>query len=135
MKKMSSLQIVLFSIFLGVSASSFAADFFLKFTNAAGESKIVSCPNGTCAVSDLAVGEYKVEQTDKEGKPVSNPLVLEHQVKSPRDAASGLATGKRQHKPLMTDTTGSFSVSITEASSMVSVQDHNSSRSNKTATK
>lgn len=137
MKKMISLQIILFSIFACVSTSSFAADIYLKFTGTNGQSKIVSCPNATCAVSDLAVGEYKVEQTDKEGKAVSSPLVLNHEIKSPRDAASGLATGKRTHKPIRmtTDTTGVFNVSITEANSTVSVQDHNSSRSNKTATK
>lgn len=33
---------------------------------------------------------------------VSNPSVAEHhEVKSPRDAASGLATGKRQHEPII----------------------------------
>lgn len=137
MKKITSLQILLFSIFVAVSASSFAADMHLKFTGVNGESKIVSCPDGTCVVSDLAVGEYKVEQTDKDGKAVSSPVVLSHEVKSPRDAASGLATGKRTHKPIRmtTDATGVFSVSITEANTTVTAQDHNSSRSNKTGSK
>jgi hypothetical protein len=137
MKKITSLQIFLFSVFVGVSASSFAADMYLKFTGVNGESKIVLCPNSSCEVSDLAVGEYKVEQTDKEGKAVSNPVVLSHEVKSPRDAASGLATGKRTHKPIRmtTDATGVFSVSITEADTVVSAQDHNSTRSNKTGNK
>lgn len=137
MKKMISLQAILFSIFAVVSAPGFAADIYLKFTGVNGESKIVSCPNATCVISDLAVGEYKVEQTDKDGKAVSTPLVLNHQVKSPHDAASGQATGKRTHKPMRmtTDTTGVFNVSITEAGTAVSVQDHNSSRSNKTGSK
>lgn len=32
--------------------------------------------------------------------PASEPKPAEHTVKSPRDASSGMATGKRQHKPV-----------------------------------
>ncbi|MBK8188806.1 MAG: hypothetical protein IPK77_17010 [Cellvibrio sp.] len=133
MKKITSLPMLFFVFFVGISSSSFAADMYLKFTGVNGESKIVSCPDATCVISDLAVGEYKVEQTDKDGKAISNPVVLSHEVKSPRDAASGLATGKRTHKPMkmITDSTGVFTLSITELNTVVAVQDHNSSRSNK----
>ena len=93
MKKITSLQIFLFSIFVGVSASSFAADMYLKFTGVDGESKVVSCPNGTCVVSDLAVGEYKVEQTDKDGKAVSSPVVLSHDVNIPSHLFQDLKNG------------------------------------------
>jgi len=41
-------------------------------------------------------GESKQTPTSQQGESVRNPLV------SPRDAASGLPTGKRQHKPVRT---------------------------------
>lgn len=129
---------VFFAFLVAVSQASFAADFYLKITDAKGESKIVTCPNSTCDIKDLAVGNYKIQQTDQAGNPVTTLLALDHQIKSPRDAASGLATGKRTHKPvslLTADSSGVSNISITEANSTLSVQDHNSSRSNKTGSK
>ena len=64
---------------------------------------IVKCMNGSCPVEGLKAGEYMVSLCDAKGKSVvagPTPLSFEYEVKAPRDAASGLPTGKRQHKPM-----------------------------------
>lgn len=77
-----------------------ASDMYIKISDVKGESRVVQCPAGTCALSDLAAGTYQVQVCDEKGAAVSSSAALSHSIKSPRDAASGLATGKRMHKPM-----------------------------------
>ena len=68
-----------------------------------GTVTIVKCMNGSCPVEGVSAGEYMISLCDAQGKSVvagSTPLNLSYEVKSPRDAASGLATGRRMHKPI-----------------------------------
>lgn len=75
----------------------------------------ILCPDGDCANmlrQACAQGKHfkKVTLTmitTEGGKTVTNQYTLQdcfvtalHEIKSPRDAASGLATGKRMHKPI-----------------------------------
>ncbi len=77
-----------------------ATDMHIKITDVKGESRLVHCPASSCSVSGLAAGTYQVQVCDENGVAVSSSSALSHSVKSPRDAASGLATGKRMHKPM-----------------------------------
>lgn len=77
-----------------------ATDMHIKITDVKGESRLVHCPSSSCSVSGLAAGTYQVQVCDENGVAVSSSSALSHSVKSPRDAASGLATGKRMHKPM-----------------------------------
>lgn len=126
-----SMRIVVGSVLLGLLASAnvFAAsDMYIKLGDIKGEFKVVHCPGGTCAVSDLAAGSYQVQVCDEKGAPVSSSVVLSHSVVSPRDAASGLATGKRQHKPMPISKTMDksspklFNLVVTEPGSSVTIQ-------------
>jgi hypothetical protein len=116
-------------------ASSFAAssDYYLKIEGVAGESKIVklNCPNGTCVttVDGLKAGHYKFTLCTSNGTPLlmkakekanrtkctstlritprdaasgqaSGKMAQQTDIVSPRDPASGLPTGKRMHKPI-----------------------------------
>lgn len=82
------------------SASSFAAlTSYLKIKGQKGSSQIVSCPDGACVVPSLVADTYTVSVVDAQGKPVTVSSAMSCDVKSPRDSASGMATGKRQHKP------------------------------------
>jgi hypothetical protein len=78
-----------------------ASDMYIKIGDIKGESKIVHCPAGTCTVSDLAAGTYQVQVCDEKGNAFSSSVDLSQSIVSPRDAASGLPTGKRQHKPMI----------------------------------
>lgn len=132
-----------------------ASDMFIKIGDIKGESKIVACPSSVCELGDLAAGEYKLQVTDEKGTALDKRVVL-HQLAAPstREAGSGLATGKRQHKPLrMTSTSGEalreFSLKLEANETAVTVQikdisalrndkavdaiNHNSTRSNKTS--
>ncbi|HYM20765.1 MAG TPA: type VI secretion system tube protein Hcp [Candidatus Kapabacteria bacterium] len=109
------------------AAQSFAAmDYYLKIEGIKGESKgkstIVRCPDGSCSVDGLAPGEYTVSLVDANGKAwlPSNfkfecALVCrkaggeqkdamaaadQKSVQSPRDVATGMATGRRMHQPI-----------------------------------
>ncbi|HET9136148.1 MAG TPA: hypothetical protein VFO76_05880 [Candidatus Kapabacteria bacterium] len=118
----------------GVSASFAASvDFFLKIEGVNGESKIVklNCPNGACAttVDGLKAGHYKFTLCTANGTPLlmkakekanrtrctstlritprdaasgqaSGKMATQTGIVSPRDPASGLPTGKRMHKPI-----------------------------------
>lgn len=119
------------SLLLGmfVSFNAFAAsDMYIKLGDIKGESKVVHCPAGTCALSGLAAGTYQVQVCDEKGMAVSSNVALSHSVTSPRDAASGLATGKRQHKPLAITKEWNksspqlFSLVVTESGSSVTIQ-------------
>lgn len=88
-----------------ISSSSFAAlNSYLQIKGSKGSTQIVSCPNGACVVPTLVADTYTVSVVDAQGKSVvvSSPMTCD--VKSPRDSASGLATGKRQHKPFSLST-------------------------------
>lgn len=137
---------LLAALFALPAMASAATDMYLKLTGVKGETKIVRCVNGACVVDGLAPGKYKVEVCDAKGAVIPSNLALEYSVKSPRDAASGQATGRRQHEPIrITQTPGATATNeivITDAGSQVSIQiptdtgapkaqDHNSSRSNK----
>lgn len=87
------------------SASSFAAlNSYLKIAGAKGSSQIVSCPNGACVVPSLVADTYTIAVVDAQGKPVSASSPMSCDVKSPRDSASGMATGKRQYQPIYIST-------------------------------
>ncbi len=77
-----------------------ASDTFLKLGSVKGESYIVKCVDGACVAPKLAVGAYTVQACDARGKVSMQDMSLMYAIVSPRDAASGLATGKRMHKPL-----------------------------------
>lgn len=105
-----------------------ASDMHIKFGGVKGESTIVHCPGGICTVTGLAAGTYQVQVCDEKGVPIRSSVALSHSVVSPRDAASGLATGKRQHKPLTITKEWSksspqlFSLVVTESGSSVTIQ-------------
>ena len=74
-----------------------ASDMFLQIKPEKGEAVIVRCVDGACATGPLAAGSWKVSVCSESGKPVPMDLDLEYAIVSPRDSASGMATGKRQH--------------------------------------
>lgn len=124
--KVISLSSLMLSILLSVNAV--AADMFIKISDSKGESRVVSCPGGVCTLSDVASGSYQVQVCDEKGGAVSSSVSLSHSIKSPRDSASGLATGKRMHKP-MTITKSLdksspqlFALVVTESGSSVTIQ-------------
>ena len=79
--------------------SSAAADMYLQIKDAKGEARVVACASGACVVDGLAVGSYTVLVCDAQGKIVPSNITLDHTIVSPRDLASGQASGKRMHKP------------------------------------
>lgn len=85
-----------------VASSAFAAhsDMFLQIKAVNGVSRVVPCPDGACTVADLAPGEYTVSVCTADGKALPAEEMAKHTITSPRDPASGQATGKRQHKPI-----------------------------------
>jgi hypothetical protein len=84
------------------STASFAAfESYLQIKGAKGSSQIVSCPSGACVVPSLVADTYTVSVVDAQGKPVAVTDAMTCDVKSPRDAATGMATGKRMHKPFV----------------------------------
>lgn len=105
-----------------------ASDMYIKISDIKGESKVVHCPGGTCAVSGVAAGAYQVQVCDAKGMAVSSSVALSHSVTSPRDAASGLATGRRMHKPMTItkeldkSSPQLFSFVVTEPGSSVTIQ-------------
>jgi hypothetical protein len=78
-----------------------ASDFYLQIKDAKGEARVVQCPAGACVVDGLAQGQYSVFVCDAQGKVIPSTLNLDYTVVSPRDAATGQASGKRMHKPLL----------------------------------
>lgn len=106
-----------------ISSSSFAAlNSYLQIKGSKGSSQIVSCPNGTCTVPSLIADSYTVSVVDAQGKPVSVSDAMSCDIKSPRDSASGMATGKRMHKPfVLTKELSSTSLSVAQDESNVSI--------------
>ena len=96
--KVISLSSLALSVLLSVNAM--AADMFIKISDSKGESRVITCPNGVCTLNDVASGSYQVQVCDEKGNAVSSSASLSQSIKSPRDSASGLATGKRMHKPM-----------------------------------
>ena len=85
-----------------IASSAFAAvDAYLKIEGGKGEfKKVVKCVDGACTISDLAPGEYTVSACAEGGKALSPAEVASHTITSPRDVATGQASGKRQHQPV-----------------------------------
>lgn len=81
--------------------ASASSDMYLKIEGSKGETQIVHCPAGACVVAPLEAGTYSVHVSDAEGKVIATEIMLKYSIVSPRDAASGQASGKRMHKPLM----------------------------------
>lgn len=77
-----------------------AADMYLQIKDARGATRVVPCESGACVVDGLAVGSYTVLVCDAQGKVVPTTITLDHTVVGPRDQASGMASGKRMHKPI-----------------------------------
>lgn len=85
-----------------ISSSSFAAlNSYLQLKGSKGSSQIVNCPNGTCTVPSLVADTYTVTVVDAQGKSAAVDGKYECSIVSPRDSASGMATGKRMHKPFI----------------------------------
>lgn len=97
--KAISLSSVVLSVLFSVNAA--AADMFIKVSDSKGVSRVISCPGSVCTLNDASAGSYQVQVCDEKGSAVSSSVSLSHSVVSPRDAASGLATGKRMHKPMV----------------------------------
>lgn len=106
-----------------ISSSSFAAlNSYLQIKGSKGSSQIISCPNGTCTVPSLAADTYTVSIVDAQGKSTAVDGKYECSVKSPRDSASGLATGKRMHKPfVITKELNSTALPITQDETDLSI--------------
>ncbi len=124
--KVISMSSVALSILLSVNA--IAADTFIKISDSKGESRVITCPNGVCTLNDVASGSYQVQVCDEKGGAISSSVSLSHSVVSPRDAASGLATGKRMHKPMAItknldkSSPQLFTLVVTEPGSSVTIQ-------------
>jgi hypothetical protein len=104
------------------TAAFSASDIHLQIKSSKGSSQVVSCPNGTCVVPSLVADTYTVSVVDAQGKPVAVSSAMSCDVKSPRDSASGLATGKRQHKPIHISTElSSSSVVVTQDESNLAI--------------
>jgi hypothetical protein len=79
-------------------------------------------------VEGLTAGNYEVQLSDQDGKPLAAHVVLyEEPAPATREAGSGLATGKRQHKPVrMTSKPGDairrFSLKIESTDTPVTIQ-------------
>ncbi len=59
--------------------------------------KTVSCPDGSCKVDGVSPGQWTVTLVDDNGKPLASgsyKLTFTWTATAPRDAASGMATGK-----------------------------------------
>ena len=80
--------------------SSAAADMYLQIKDARGQARVVACASGACVVDGLAAGTYTVLVCDAQGKVVPTNITLDQTIVSPRDTATGQASGKRMHKPI-----------------------------------
>ena len=100
MKKLLATCALLGNALLLPAISSGAVDMYLQIKDAKGEARVVTCMDGACVVNGLAVGTYTVLVCDAQGKVIPSNLTLDNTVVSPRDLASGQASGKRMHKPI-----------------------------------
>jgi hypothetical protein len=100
--KHSRLQLLAFVFAAAAPVFSLAAsDYYLQIKDAKGAARVVQCAGGVCLVDGLATGKYTVQACDAQGNLLPTTMNLVYGVSSPRDAATGLATGKRMHKPRM----------------------------------
>ena len=90
-------SLLLLTSFAFASTAFAALNCYLKIEGVKNKSQIVDCSSGTCTVADLAPGDYMVTACSSDGKPLDAATLATYDVKSPRDSASGLPTGKRQH--------------------------------------
>jgi len=99
MKNLLRLFVLVAAISIASTAQA-AADYYLKIEGGKGEKRIVHCVNDACTVTGLAVGEYTVSVCLENGKAPAADITATHTISAPRDAASGQATGKRQHQSI-----------------------------------
>jgi hypothetical protein len=92
--------VALCALVLAPALAMAGSDMYLKIEGVEGESRVVHCADGACLVDSLAPGKYSVLISDAEGKVVPSDIKLTYSVTSPRDSATGQASGKRMHKPL-----------------------------------
>lgn len=94
---------ILLTLFIAmcITSPSWAADRYLQINDMSGASKIMPCPGGICVLEGFATGNYELSVCDQEGVPVTGRVVLYEQSEmETQEVGSGLATGKRQHKPV-----------------------------------
>ena len=87
---------ILLTALMPVVASA-SVDMFLQIKPEKGEARLVRCSDGSCASEPLPAGTWSVAVCTARGKVIPTDLSLEYAVVGPRDSASGMATGKRQH--------------------------------------
>lgn len=89
-----------------------SADYLLEIKGVDGECKgklikLTENPDGSFTATNIPSGKYEIIYKAKTGKTGSAkrgeaPVTVTYEaIVSPRDAASGLPTGKRQHKPFV----------------------------------
>lgn len=100
MKNLNRWLVALCAALLVPAVASAAVDMFLQIKSAKGETRVVRCPDGAGVVEGLAAGQYSVLVCDAQGKVIPSDVALTYAIVSPRDPASGQATGKRMHKPI-----------------------------------
>jgi hypothetical protein len=95
-KNIHILALLAFAIVSLTSLRSFAsADYYLKIEGVKGESKIVRCPDGTCSIDNLNSGDFKITVVDAYGNAIPDAkFKVTATVTEPRDASTGMATGK-----------------------------------------
>ena len=77
-----------------VAFAARSVDMFLRLEDLKGEARIVRCPDGACNVTGLAPGKYMVSVCDAKGAEVKMDAALEYTVLTAREAGSGMATGR-----------------------------------------
>jgi hypothetical protein len=87
------------ALLLPLTASA-AADYYLRIDDVKGKSSVVHCTDGSCLVDGLVPGSYTVLACDAQGKVIPSDMRLDYTVVTARERSSGMATGKRMHKPL-----------------------------------
>lgn len=124
MRRSSFLAMSVASVLLAAPALA-ASDYYLKLGSVKGEST-ERAAGGAIEVSSFSwgasnSGSARTGSGGGAGKASTQDLSATTVV-SPRDAASGLATGKRQHKPVAAATTDGQAASGTPVSADASVQ-------------
>jgi hypothetical protein len=117
MKTPIKIQFFALAIVALFAARTFAAsDYLLEIEGVKGEAtgkkfKMTEQPDGSWLAQNVPAGTYKIcytvnnvtwtEQTRSTGKSSSQNVRFDFEVSMPRDAQSGMATGKRMHKPFV----------------------------------
>ena len=101
-------------------------DITIKIEGAKGTVKTAKCPDGACVIDNLKADVYEVSTADSSEsigrKSPIEVLELQAAVMAPRDAGSGLATGRRQYNPVLIrkDSTETGKIVVTEDGSKIS---------------